>query len=49
MADSDDFGGMSGGECHGDVFFTDCRKCRGLSCPRSNGEESFDSLVVELI
>ncbi|MCK5475469.1 MAG: hypothetical protein KAI71_02715 [Candidatus Pacebacteria bacterium] len=50
MADSDDFGGSSGEECHGDVFCTTCSKCKGLNCPRiEEEEESFDTLVAELI
>ena len=49
MKDNDDFGGISGELCHGNVFFPGCSKCQGLNCPRTEEEESFDDLVVELI
>lgn len=49
MADNDDYGGMSGRECHGNAFFTDCSKCKGLNCSRIGERELFDTLMVELI
>ncbi len=49
MKDNDDFGGISGELCHGNVFVADCSKCQGLNCPGTEERESFDALVAELI